>query len=326
MSKFLILRFSSIGDIVLTTPVIRCLKEQVNGSEVYYCTKKSFSAVIENNPFIDKRFYLENDLPSLLRQLKSERYDAVIDLHHNLRTFRIKQSLGVKSYSFNKINVEKWLMVNFKMDRLPQKHIVDRYLETVAAFGVLNDGKGLDYFLTGEDEKSVTTLPPYCRDGYIGFVIGAKHFTKQLPLEKMIAICSRLNKPIVLLGGKEDVERGEAVALTRPEIFNACGKYSLNQSAALVKHASKIITHDTGLMHIAAAFNKDIVSVWGNTIPEFGMTPYYSTTNPGMHKIMEIKNLYCRPCSKIGFEKCPQKHFRCMMELSPEQVALAANA
>jgi len=306
--------------------VIRCLKQQVKGAEVHYFTKQGFASILENNPYIDRCFYLEDNLPTFLKVLKNEKYDAVIDLHHNLRTFRIKQSLGVKSYSFNKINVEKWLLVNFKMDRLPKQHIVDRYLETVTAFGVRNDGKGLDYFLSREDEKSVTTLPPFCNDGYIGFVIGAKHFTKQLPLEKMIAICSRLNKPIVLLGGKEDVERGEAVALTRPEIFNACGQYSLNQSAALVKHALKIITHDTGLMHIAAAFNKDIVSIWGNTIPEFGMTPYYSLTNPGRHQVMEIKNLYCRPCTKIGFEKCPKKHFRCMMEISAEQVAQAANA
>src|SRR6185436_19626795 len=151
MPKFLIVRFSSIGDIVLTSPVIRCLKQQVKDAEVHYATKKNFAPVIEHNPFIDKKFYLEGDLGSLIKELKQEKYDYIIDLHNNLRTLQIKIQLGVKSYSFDKLNFEKWLMVNFKINRLPSAHIVDRYMQTVKPFGVVNHGKGLDYFL-GLDE------------------------------------------------------------------------------------------------------------------------------------------------------------------------------
>jgi len=280
-----------------------------------------------------KIFFLEEDLSSLIRLLKEEKYDAVIDLHHNLRTFIIRQKLGARSFSFNKLNIEKWLMVNFKINRLPEKHIVDRYMETVQSFGVVNDGAGLDFFLSGEDEKAVSALPEIFQGGYIGFVIGAKHATKQLPLEKMIAICNNLHRPIVLLGGKEDFGKGELICsgvnpasgLQPPAfVFNACGKFSIGQSAALVKHASRIITHDTGLMHIAAAFKKDIISVWGNTIPGFGMTPYYGSADAGESAILEVKNLSCRPCSKIGFEKCPKKHFRCMNEISVEAITEVA--
>ena len=130
-------------------------------------------------------------------------------------------------------------------------------------------------------------------------------------------ICKKIDQPIILLGGKEDEEKGKQIKDALGEkIYNACGKYNLNQSASLIKNAAKIITHDTGLMHIAAAFKKEIVSVWGNTVPEFGMYPYLSGTgHEGQGMLVEVKNLSCRPCSKIGYAKCPKGHFDCMNKI-----------
>lgn len=321
MPKFLVLRFSSIGDIVLTTPVVRCLKRQLTNAEIHFATKKIFSTVIDGNPNIDKKFYLEDNLPELIRQLKKEKYDYIIDLHNNIRTLAIKLQLGVKSFSFNKLNFEKWLMVNFKIDRLPPVHIVDRYMATVKNFGVTNDGKGLDYFISSEDERVLEKFPSTHQQGYIGFVIGAKHFTKQLPAQKIISICKKISQPIILLGGKEDAGKAEIIMReSSSQIFNACGKFTLNESAALIKHSTKIISHDTGLMHIAAAFKKDIISVWGNTIPEFGMSPYLPGNNSS---VFEVKNLSCRPCSKIGFDSCPKKHFDCMNKINVDDIVKA---
>jgi ADP-heptose:LPS heptosyltransferase len=320
VAKFLILRFSSIGDIILTTPVIRCLHEQVNNVEIHYATKKSFSPVIEHNPHIHKKKFLENDMGSFMQSLKQEKYDYIIDLHNNIRTYSIKLKLGVKSFSFNKLNFEKWLLVNFKINRLPKLHIVDRYLETVKSFGVINDAKGLDYFLSESDELALQQLPATHASGYLGFVIGARHFTKQLPSEKIISICKKITQPIVLLGGKEDFEKGQKIiSEAGPNVFNACGKFSINESAALVKNAFKIISHDTGLMHIAAAYKKEIISVWGNTVPEFGMAPYFGNAEIKNQK-SEVRNLYCRPCTKIGYDKCPQGHFRCMKEIDEDKI------
>jgi ADP-heptose:LPS heptosyltransferase len=327
MPKFLTLRFSSIGDIVLTSPVVRCLKQQVKDAEVHYATKKNFAQVIEHNPFIDKRFYLEGDLNSFIKQLKNEKYDYIIDLHNNLRTLLIKTQLGVKSFVFDKLNFEKWLMVNFKIDRLPPIHIVDRYMATVKSFGVVNDGKGLDYFLGLDEvqnaEKIFNQLPATHRESFIAFVIGAKHFTKQLPAEKIISICRKIQKPIVLLGDKTDLAKGNTISAASTNAFNACGMFSLNESALLLKHASKVITHDTGLMHIAAAFKKEIISVWGNTIPEFGMYPYYGDARI-LNTRFEILNLPCRPCTKIGFSKCPKGHFKCMLNHDEEAISQKA--
>jgi ADP-heptose:LPS heptosyltransferase len=312
--KFLIIRFSSIGDIVLTTPVVRCLKKQLVTAEVHYLTKSSFQSIVESNPYIDKAHYLEDDIDSLAERLKQEDFDYVIDLHHNIRTLKIKRALGKRSFSFRKLNVQKWLLTAFKINRLPDIHIVDRYLETVSEFGVKNDGAGLDYFIPEYEKVKDHDIPTSHLAGYIGVVIGAALNTKKLPLERLAELCDRIRQPIILLGGKEDVNDGNIIAATDPQkIYNACGKFSLNESADLVRRAKFIITHDTGLMHIAAAFNKPMISVWGNTVPEFGMTAYFSNNNISDTRF-EVTGLSCRPCSKIGYKKCPRGHFKCMRQ------------
>ena len=340
----LIIRFSSIGDIVLTTPVVRCLKLQTD-AEIHYLTKKNYENILENNPHIKKIWTIEKNISEIIfkknisnfileklfskknfkkkfqnvSEIKKENFDLIIDLHNNFRSRQISFSLDVKTIRFDKLNFKKWLLVNFKINLLPKIHIVDRYMETVALLNVKNDGNGLDYFIPECDVVDVALLTKNFTqaDKYIAFVIGAAHATKRLPDEKIIEMCKKITQPIILLGGKEDAERGEKIKkATGDNVLNFCGQLNLNQSASVVKQAKKIITHDTGLMHIAAAFNKDIISVWGNTVPQFGMTPYLSDKKmqeKSVEQIMEVKNLSCRPCSKIGFEVCPKGHFKCMV-------------
>jgi len=309
--KILVVRFSSIGDIVLTTPVVRCLKTQMDGAEVHYVTKIQYQSILQDNPYIDKLFFLGEDLDDLIQELKREKYDVVIDLHNNLRSRILKWRLGVRSYSFNKLNIEKWLIVNFKINHLPDKHIVDRYLETAKSLGIKNDALGLDYFIPDKDEIPWEWLPESHRHGFVAYAIGGQHETKKLPLKRMIELCKKINRPVVLLGGKEDFDHGEQILNElQGSIFNTCGKLNLNQSASLLKKASYVFTHDTGLMHIAAAFKKEVFSIWGNTIPAFGMYPYRTK-----YHSLENTQINCRPCSKIGFDKCPKGHFKCMNEL-----------
>lgn len=324
--KFLIIRFSSIGDIILTTPVIRCLKKQVPDAEVHMVTKQVFSSILESNPYIDKLHLLKNSLDETITQLKREAFDYVIDLHHNIRTLKVKRALGAKSFSFNKLNIEKWVYTSLKINRLPPVHIVDRCMETIKSFGVVNDEEGLDYFITQKDNTALTNLPLPHQFAYVGVVIGAALQTKQLPLPKLQQMCTQLDFPIVLLGGPEDKMNGEAIASLDPQkIYNACGKFNLNESACLVKNAKLIITHDTGLMHVAAAFKKPIISIWGNTVPGFGMAPYYGKYNIRQIK-SEVYGLSCRPCSKIGYKKCPRGHFKCMQNQDIASIVLQAAA
>jgi ADP-heptose:LPS heptosyltransferase len=308
--KFLIIRFSSIGDIVLTTPVVRCLKQQVEGAVVHYLTKPQYASIVENNPYVDKVHILK-DFDGTINELKDEGFDYIIDLHKSLRSWRFKNRLKVMDFSFPKLNREKWLMVKFKKNKLPNLHIVDRYFEAVKVFSAENDGKGLDYFIPLADKVDLNSYCSISSEKFVAFAIGGQHETKKLPTEKIIEICNNINIPVILLGGKEDFENGERINANCKNTINLCGKLNLNQSASVIEQSHFVITHDTGLMHIAAALKKNIVSVWGNTIPQFGMYPYL----PGeKSKIFEIEGLKCRPCSKLGHKKCPKDHFDCMMK------------
>ncbi|MDO8365883.1 MAG: glycosyltransferase family 9 protein [Saprospiraceae bacterium] len=316
--KILILRFSSIGDIVLTTPVVRCLKKQL-GAEIHFLTKTAFAPIFAANPFVDQVFSFQKEISSdLVTRLKSERYDQVIDLHHNLRSLRLKLRLGRPAHSFDKLNWEKWLLVNFKIDRMPDLHIVHRYMATVQHLGVAYDGEGLDYFIPEGENLDNIELPG---QPFVAFVLGATHATKRLPEEKIIEICQRIAQPIVLLGGKTEQETGERISTASgAHVLNLCARLSLHQSACVVRASSQVITHDTGLMHIAAALRKPIVSVWGSTVPKFGMGPFYPR-GMDLNTTVEVSGLRCRPCSKIGFDRCPKGHFKCMRAIESAPIA-----
>lgn len=318
MIKILIIRFSSIGDIVLTTPVIRNLKKQGEDIEIHYLTKKEYASILQNNPYIDKLHLFDKSISKISDELRKEHFDYVVDLHKNLRTKRIKMGLRSIAFEFDKVNLAKWLMVNLKINKLPNIHIVDRYINTVKFFIDKNDNKGLDYYIPENDFVDVSGFPENFRNGYIAFAIGAQHFTKRLPKEKIISICKKISQPIILLGDNNDsIVANEINKSVGDNIFNACGKFNLNQSASIVEQSKLLITHDTGLMHIASALKKKVISVWGNTIPEFGMYPYFAGEGS---EIVQVENLNCRPCSKIGYRKCPKKHFKCMNDIDEDRI------
>jgi ADP-heptose:LPS heptosyltransferase len=313
MTKILVIRFSSIGDIVLTSPIFRCLKTQLDNVEVHALTKKQYASLYASNPNIANVHEWGEDNASVLAILKQENFDYVIDLHRNIRTQKIKAALKKKSYSFPKLNVQKWLYVNFKYNKMPDVHIVDRYFEAVKELHVKNDGKGLDFYMNNDLEVDKANLIK--GEDYVCFAIGAQFATKKLPARKLAEIISNIDLPVVLIGGKEDAKEGQEICNLLPTktIYNTCGTFNIEGSASIVKQAKVLVTHDTGMMHIAAAYKTPIVSIWGNTVPEFGMYPY-RPQQKDTYTIQQVKGLSCRPCSKIGFQQCPKKHFRCMRD------------
>ena len=333
MKKILVIRFSSIGDIVLTTPVIRCLKNQLQEVEIHVLTKKKFSNLYKTNPYINKVYEFDDSLKRNIEELKIENYDYVVDLQKNKRSVRVTRALDRPHASFPKLNFRKFLLSTFKINIMPDIHIVDRYFKAVEKLGVKNDYQGLDFFISEKNNYDISQLPENFQKGYYAFVIGGTYKTKILPAVKIVEIIKKINKAVVLLGGPDDVERAEEIIYgvnetTRQQdnegsknsqILNLVGKINLEQSASIVKNADSVLTNDTGLMHIAAAFHKNIVSVWGNTVPELGMYPYLPKEKEKCH-IVECKDVRCRPCSKLGFKECPKKHFRCMMEIDVEEV------
>ncbi len=324
MKKILVIRFSSIGDIVLTTPVVRCLKQQVENSEIHFLTKETHLPILKNNPYIDKIYTIKKSVQPLLAELKKEHYDYIIDLHNSIRSNAVILSLCRPFNTLKKQNIKKELYVATKINLLPKVHVVDRYFKTVEFLKVCNDGKGLDYFISESDMVDFNELPETHRNGYVAIVIGGKHYTKRMPENKLISLCEKIDKPIIILGGGENAETGMAIVdAIGPRVFNSCGLYTLNQSASIVKRAKQVISNDTGLMHISAAFNVPVISIWGNTVPAFGMYPYYPKGSENKSNIIEVKHLSCRPCSKLGFEKCPKGHFNCMNQIDENQVVSA---
>lgn len=330
--KFMIIRLSCIGDIVLTTPVVRCLKTQLPDVELHYLIKPSYKQAIINNPYISKFHLLQDDWEKTIAELKEERFDFIIDLHRNLSSRRIKNNLKVPAFSVKKLNFRKLLFTKLKWNVMPkEEHIIDRYLKTVELFGVHNDGAGMDYFISPGEEVKQQDIPTSHQAGYIGLVIGASFYTKKLPVYKLQELCTKIDHPIILLGGPEDAQQGEEVKqVDAVKIYNACGKFSLNESADLIRKAKLIIAHDTGLMHIAAAFKKQVITVWGSTTPSLGMHPYFGanflshqTTLP--YTDIQVNKLWCRPCTKIGKRKCPQGHFKCMKQMPMDEIVLRIN-
>lgn len=316
--KLLFIRFSSIGDIVFTTPAIRCAKQQLPGVSIHFLTKKNMKVVTEANPYIDQFHYFDNDLKATIKELKAIDFDYIIDLHKNFRTFRIKKALGVPTLTYQKLSWQKFLLTKFHINLMPNRHIVDRCIDTLAPLGVVNDQMPLDYFIPSTIALKPDAMPASHQKGYIAIVIGASYASKQLPIEQLRILCRLIPYPIVLIGGKEDQIAGDQVAGHDPlKIFNACGKFSLHESALLIKNAKTVASNDTGMLYIACAFNKKVVAIWGATSPALQVEPYGAPA----HFNSIVEGLHCQPCSNYGTKQCPQGHFACMKNQNLQLIA-----
>lgn len=321
IKKILLVRFSSIGDILLTTPVIRCLKHQYPHAELYYLTKKEYAYWLAANPNITRVITLEKSLIATIAALKKIGFDCIIDLHKNQRTLLIRAFFPfTPSFSHDKLTMEKWWFTCFKVNILPKKHLVDRYFEGLERLGVQNDYAGLDFFIPPERYYDIKSLPEPFQNGYIVYSIGGNHATKRMPVEKWLKLASLVPYPTIVLAGTEARTDGSTIARFNDHVMNLCGTTDMFQSASIIKQSKLVVTHDTGLMHLAAAFKKPVITIWGNTTPQFGMYSYYGK-NPVINHHFEVNGLKCRPCSKLGYNRCPKRHFACMTQQNIIRIA-----
>jgi ADP-heptose:LPS heptosyltransferase len=317
--KFLVVRFSSIGDIVLTTPLIRALREQIIPQpEIHFLTKKAYAEVLAHNPHIDRIHTIEKATAEVTNELKAIDFDYIIDLHRNVRSSMVKKALKMVDFTLDKQNFDKWLLVRFHYRRRPIRHIVHRYLEVLKPFGIVEDTSGLDFHIAPAAQTEVAREGLLQADKYIAVALGATHVGKRMPFEFLNELCSQSKLPVVLLGGKEDRAIGEALAANHPNrVIQAAGKLSIHGSAYLIQQAALLVTGDTGLMHIGAALGTRLITVWGCTSPELGMSAY----RPHVESInVEPNGRKKRPCSKLG-DRCQygSKH-RCIATLSVDAI------
>ncbi len=315
MKRVLFIRFSSIGDIVLCSAATRCFKSQYPELELHFLTKPVFSELCSTLPGVDHVHDLDDSISATIKKMKSLDFDLVVDLHNNIRSKRVSSALKKKTLRVDKRNIDKWLMVQFKAKKeIP--HIALRYIQTMESIGVGYDDLGLELDIPARTEKEVSDTRT------LAVAVGAKFGTKKIPASMLKEIVRWFQGDVILLGGKEDIKTAESLLVPgrnfRTE--NLCGKLSIVESAQALQSADVLLSGDTGLMHIGAAFKIPIVSVWGNTVPEFGMFPFFRKDENFKWSALQAKKLDCRPCSKIGFDQCPKGHFNCMVSINPETI------
>jgi len=315
--KVLIVRFSSIGDIVLCSPVVRCAK-QYWGAEVHFVTKQKYAPVIAASPYIDQIITIKDRVAEVKAELQAAKYDLVIDLHKNIRSQQVRAICKKAAYvTFDKINMQKWLAVHTPVNILPDKHLVDRYFEGLHSTGLRYDGDGLDHHLTDHDIQKAASMVPAT---YAVISLGATYSTKRPPLEKLVTTVQAMTSHPVLIGGSDVADTASQLqSLIDQQCSNMVGQVSLGVSSALVRSAKYVVTGDSGMMHIAAAHRRPLLVYWGSTHPMLGMYPYYPTDSTTAYYPL-VRNLSCQPCSKVGKDVCPKGHFQCMMGLRDSAV------
>lgn len=311
--KILVLQFASIGEVVLASPVVRCLKEQLDHAEIHFCTRPAYACLVENNPHITTCHYGNDNPLTLIQQLRAEQFDLIVDLQNNLLTTFLRAVLAVRSHTVETHPLRYFIYRKSKVNTLPPGHVVDRYFAAIESLGIEDDEMGADYFVPYKDHVEADWLPATHQPDFVAYAIGGRKFTSRLPVSKMIELCQELDFPVVLLGNKADRAAGEAVvnAVGSKLVFNGCGLFNLNQSASIIERSRAVFAHDNGLMQIAAAFGKRVYSIWGGNTPNFGWYPYGTT-----YVRVEKLGLPCRPCTVSGKGKCPHTHFNCMNEIS----------
>ena len=316
--KILVIRLSSIGDVVLTTPVLRCLKKMLPDCELHLITKRICSELIVGNPNLD-RLIVYDGSEEQVAALKWEGYDCVVDLHNNHHSRRLRRAIGTRTFVYRKENLGKFMLVLFKWDIMSGRNVVDRYFDAVSPLGVSNDGKGLELPNFNQTIKHLG-IQAFKQLPYVVIACGAQHETKRIPPEKIAMLANKSGVDVVLVGDDGDRKRMESVNLNA-NVRNLCGKTTLQQSAALIAGAMAVVTPDSAMMHVAAAYKKKVIAVWGCTSPRFGFWAYGTE-----HIDFTANGLRCWPCRRMGTERCPKGHFKCMMQHDYERMLECVNA
>lgn len=315
--RILVIRFSSMGDILLTTPVLRALREKYPKGEIHFLTKAKFREAIESHPVPNHFWYLENSLHEIIRSLQQVRFDIIIDLHVSIRSALVRFQLNGDHLIFPKKSWKRWLWIKAGIGKLDSRHIVERYMAALKPLGIITGAGKLEFSIQSEIRSRILQEKEqiFYNQNPVAIVLAATWNTKKWPEEHFIRFLKGLNRAFVLLGGPSEQSMGNRILLETNGGINRCGQCSLQESAAWIEQAPFVVTHDTGLMHLAAALGKTCFVIWGNTVPELGMYPWKTEFYN-----LEVRGLSCRPCTHLGHAVCPKGHFACMLNNDPDKL------
>lgn len=326
-SKKLLIRLSSAGDVILTSPLLKLIKEREPDSEIHFVVKSDFSDLVQYNPNISTIHLVQShadfgELEQLRQRLLKENFDLTLDLHNNFRSIYLRRGTSRRIQVISKEILKRTALVTMKLNlyseiipaALKYARVYDRTLTQVARPEIFFKAELLDkvdeiWKKSEVKEQNVVFLCP-----------GARHFTKRWPAVnwKELARTLAADNQVVLIGGIEDKSICDPIEEI-VGVINFSGRLALLDSTAMLSHADLVITNDSFLMHAANALGKKTITIFGSTVKEFGFFPYQVD-----NRIMEVDGLNCRPCSHIGRPSCPKSHFRCMLGTTPERVYRAA--
>jgi heptosyltransferase-2 len=338
--KILIIRFSSLGDIVLASPLLRVLRAAYPDAQIDFLVKPEYAEIVRHHPAVTSVLTLAGPSRAELRDLRArvrmEGYDVILDLHNSLRSRYVRFLNARRVRAVNKRVARRWMLVNLK--RNLYRHAVpvaERYIETAASLGVVPDGRGAEIVTPADVVSRVgAMMSKYRLDRaatVVGFAPSARPATKRWPPERYRDLGIRLAKEhharVLVFGGPEETDYcGDIAQMINAEMGTGAaeslaGGLTLLETAAALDHCAVVVTNDTGLMHMAAARNRPVVAIFGSTVKEFGFFPYGTRS-----VVLERRELSCRPCSHIGLERCPEGHFRCMKEIDVAEVVSAVRS
>jgi len=320
----LIIRLSSIGDILLTTPFIRQVRKRFPQAQLEFVVKKQYADLLAFNPHIDVLYQFDNSILTLKRQIHNNFYEYIFDLHNNMRSIFIRYGLNCKQlFSINKDKFRRFILVYFRINLYSEiKSIPQRYQETGREAVIVDDQKGLDFYWDKQTEQSSLKIlsekavdlnkPILC------IAPGAGFFTKRWPLEyfdRLIRhIINRHDVNIIIIGSPAEAALFNKLQILH-QVYNFAGSVNLIQTGYIISKSILLLSNDSGMMHMATAVGTDVVAIFGSSVKELGFYPYR-----GQSVVIENEKIDCRPCSHIGRKSCPQKHFKCMVDIKPARV------
>jgi len=318
--QILIIRFSSIGDILLTTPFVRQVRQQFPDAHIHYVTKQQFRELLESNPAIDELIPFDDKsgvagIRKLTERLSSIRFDYIFDLHNNQRSHLLTRGLKYRSLSrLQKHRFQRAAYVYLK-HRMTLRPVARRYTDTGGPAGITDGGEGLELPIPAAiTQKMTERLQQSISAPFLCLAPGAGFATKRWPYWNELAqnLLDHSAVSLVIVGGMDD--RGR-VRVESPRLLNLAGELSLPESGAVIQAAQGLVCNDSGLMHMASAVGTPILAIFGSTTPELGFAPFRAKAT-----IIKSPELWCRPCSHMGRKRCPLGHHKCMTTISPDTV------
>ena len=325
--KILILQTGDLVQTLLTTPLLRLLKSQLMVELDVAC---SHALALAENPYIDNIHPLNEGITAMGKQLRGNSYDLLIDLNNSSKSRAFTRAVRPgQVLRMAKEGLRRWVFIRLGINQLDGVNYAEKAIRLAEPLGLKPDSRGIEVFVPESGHVESDWLPHDFAEGYVVLSLHAAKYTRRTPLEKLLELCDRINKPILLVGDEGDAEDAKAIVEffeKRPEgdhyeeglkklnkksiVFDATGKFSFHQIASVVRQANHVFTGDSFVAQLAAAFHKKPFITWGSSVPLFGYYPYNARFT-----VFENNKLDCRPCSVQGYDRCPKGHFDCMNKI-----------